>query len=240
MDDYDQRLVDLYDQDNPDGPDHDFYRGLAIEIHAESVLDLGCGTGSLTTTLARPGRTVVGVDPSASMLAYARRRVGAESVSWLLGDSRDIPGGLFDYAVMTGNVAQHIAEPDWTRTLADLRRSLRTGGTLAFESRNPTTRAWEGWASDQRTARATVNGELIEWADIEETTPGTVTLRAHNLFVDSNEVVTQEQALTFRHRDLIVEQLTATGFEVDAVYGDWHRSPFTQDAPVMVFVAQAR
>lgn len=48
MTDYDQRLVDLYDQDNPDGADHDFYRAVADEVSAESILDLGCGTGILT------------------------------------------------------------------------------------------------------------------------------------------------------------------------------------------------
>ena len=156
MNDYDRRRVALYDEDNPDGPDHDFYRVLADKVSAYSIVDLGCGTGILTVTFARQGRTVVGVDPSASMLAYARRRIGTAGVNWIVGDSRSIPAGLFDYAVMTGNVAQHMSDPDWIRTLSDLRKSLRKGGTLSFESRNPAVRAWESWASDERTTRETV------------------------------------------------------------------------------------
>ncbi|MBC7763366.1 MAG: class I SAM-dependent methyltransferase, partial [Candidatus Saccharibacteria bacterium] len=74
MDDYDARLVELYDTDNPGGPDHDFYRQVADEIDARTILDLGCGTGMLTASFARAGRRVVGIDPSPNMLAYATKR----------------------------------------------------------------------------------------------------------------------------------------------------------------------
>lgn len=240
MHDYDPRLVDLYDRDNPDGPDHDFYRALADEIDAASILDLGCGTGILTVTFCQPGRTVVGVDPSANMLGYARRRTGADPVNWVLGESRAIPPGPFDYAVMTGNVAQHIGEPEWVRTLRDLRTALRADGVLAFESRNPTARAWEEWGSDERTVRETMHGELIEWAEVKETASQTITLRAHNLFAETGETVTEEVVLAFRELDTIRDQLGSARFVLEEVYGDWQRRPFTQDAPVMVLVARAR
>src|SRR4051812_35544349 len=43
------------------------------------VLDLGCGAGDLTATVAKliPGGHVVGVDPQPSLLTEARRRAGA-------------------------------------------------------------------------------------------------------------------------------------------------------------------
>lgn len=240
MTDYDPRLVDLYDADNPDGPDHDFYRALAEEVSADSVLDLGCGTGILTVTFAREGRAVVGVDPSASMIAYARRRAGADAVDWVLGGSSGIPPGRFDYAVMSGNVAQHIPDMDWDHTLRELRQALKTGGTLAFESRNPAVRAWENWASDKHTTRETPHGKLIEWADISETAPGTVELVAHTLFAETKETVTETQLLVFRDRRTLEQQLNAAGFVVETVYGDWKRGPFTEYAPIMIFVARAR
>lgn len=162
MADLDRRLVELYDDDNPDGPDHDFWRALADESGAHSIIDLGCGTGILTVTLAGPGRRVVGVDPSATMLDRARGRPGAETVTWVHGDSRQLPETSADLAVMTGNVAQHIDDQDWARTLRDLRGALRHGGTLAFESRNPAAEAWRGWTSTERTTRDTAHGPLEE------------------------------------------------------------------------------
>lgn len=61
------RLVDLYDIENPLGVDTDFYLGLAAELDALSIVDLGCGTGLLTRELAAPGREVFGVDPAGAV-----------------------------------------------------------------------------------------------------------------------------------------------------------------------------
>ena len=239
MTDYDPRLVDLYDDDNPDGPDHEFYRALADRIGALRILDLGCGTGLLTVTFARPNRSVIGVDPSANMLAYAKRRPGGDAVEWVLGDSRSITGQPFDYAVMTGNVAQHISDQDWDRTLRDLRHVLSPGAVLAFECRNPVVRAWEGWTSSGATSRQTVHGKLREWTEVEEVAPGIVKLTAHNLFESTGEEVAEILTLSFRGSQAIISELGLAGFEVEALYGDWQQRPFEAASPVMVFVARA-
>ena len=237
MPDFDARLVELYDVDNPDGPDHDYVRALADEIGAQSVVDVGCGTGLLTVSLARPGRRVVGVDPSTTMLTYAARRSGGGAVSWILGDSRAIVGDLFDLAVMSGNVAQHIPDPAWERTLSDIRSALRDEGALVFESRNPRVRAWTTWAGEP-TTRSTDHGPLGEWMEVDEFQPGRVLLTAYNQFADTGELVIEDVTLEFREREQIERQLAGAGFEVTHVWGDWSRTPFTDDSPLMVFEAR--
>ncbi|HEV8400943.1 MAG TPA: class I SAM-dependent methyltransferase [Gemmatimonadales bacterium] len=42
------------------------------------VLEVGCGTGRILLPIARAGRSIVGLDSSASMLARCRERVAAE------------------------------------------------------------------------------------------------------------------------------------------------------------------
>ncbi|MGL3199803.1 MULTISPECIES: methyltransferase domain-containing protein [Curtobacterium] len=237
MADLDRRLVDLDDLDNPDGPDHDLWRALADERDARRVLDLGRGTGILTVTLAAPGRTVVGVDPSATMLDRARQRPGGDRVTWVLGDSRSIPTDEYDLALMTGNVAQHVGDDDWPRTLRDVRAVLRPGGTLGFESRNPRGRAWTHWTTSGRSVRPTEHGPLEEWSTAEEVAPGLVRLVASNRFTaDGGETLEHTEDLRFRDRDELVRDVRAAGFGAVEVFGDWQRGPFEDDAAVMVFV----
>lgn len=238
MPDYDARLVELYDIDNPAGPDHDYVRTLADEIGAQSIVDVGCGTGLLTVSLARPGRRVLGVDPSTTMLTHAACRSGGSAVTWVLGDSQAIADGPFDLAVMSGNVAQHIPDPAWERTLSDIRDALRDGGALVFESRNPRARAWTAWATAEPTTRSTRHGPLRRWMEVDELQPGRVQLTAYNRFVNTGEVVIEDVTLEFREREQIERQLDTAGFEVTHVWGDWSRTPFTDDSPLMVFEAR--
>lgn len=239
MRDYDARIVDLYDGDNPAGDDHEYYRTLAERMGARSILDIGCGTGILTVTFAALDRTVVGVDPSHNMITYARNRPGADQVTWIEGDTRAVSKGGFDLIVMTGNVAQHIPDPDWERTLTHLRSLANPGATLAFESRNPAVQAWKLWHQPKPTERETVHGPLQEWYEATEQGDGKVRLRAYNLFVNTEDYVIQEDLLTFRSLETISRQLTQSGWEVTATWGDWHQTSFDGHEPIMVFEARA-
>ena len=171
------------------------------------------------------------------MLAYATNRANGRSVRWVLGDSRDIPAVPFDYAVMTGNVAQHILDTDWERTLTDIGGAVRDGGVLAFDSRNPQSRAWEKWANAEPTIRDTDSGPLREWYDVNETDPTRIVLTAHNVIQDSGEHITEQRTLAFRERELIEQQLHNADFVLDGVWKDWNRTPYTDGSPTMIFEA---
>ena len=60
-----------------------------IEKHSgdtrpELILDLGCGTGSMTLELAKRGYDMTGVDYSAEMLDVARERAEAEQYIFII------------------------------------------------------------------------------------------------------------------------------------------------------------
>ncbi|WP_109505729.1 class I SAM-dependent DNA methyltransferase [Nocardioides speluncae] len=144
----DPRLAVLYDVFDGDRSDLDAYVAIAEELAADTVVDVGCGTGSLAVRLAGLGKTVVGVDPAGASLEVARAKPNADGVRWVHGDATDLVAlGLgADLAVMTGNVAQvFVSDEDWTLTLSAVRDCLRPGGWFVFETRRPEARDWEHW-----------------------------------------------------------------------------------------------
>ncbi|HEX6817928.1 MAG TPA: class I SAM-dependent methyltransferase [Ktedonobacterales bacterium] len=236
----DPRLVALYDRDNARGADTDFYLQLAIDLDAHRIVDLGCGTGVLTRELATDGREVIGVDPAHEMLAFARRQPGADRVQWIEGDSSAMGKLDADLAVMTGNVAQiFLEDAEWGKTLHDLHDALRPGGHLAFESRNPEARAWEGWIREATYERIdSPSGPMECWLELISVGNGRVRFAGHNVFNESGEVLIVPSELRFRSQAEITQSLQDAGFAVEHVYGEWQRGPLTSASRPMIFVAR--
>src|ERR1700751_3427675 len=105
--DYQQsQIAEIYDLANPWAQDADFYLSLT-GLRPCSVLDLGCGTGTLCCALAERGHRVTGVDPAAAMLAVARNKLHAERVEWVESSAQRYTAPLrFDLIVMTGHAFQ--------------------------------------------------------------------------------------------------------------------------------------
>lgn len=235
----DPRIAALYDQDNPDGPDHDHWRRVADRVAPETVIDLGCGTGILTVTLAAEDRSVIGIDPDCGMLDVARQRHGTTGVTWVEGDSQAISPASADLVLMTGNVAQHITADDWQRTLRDIARGLRPDGLLSFETRNPAAEAWRSWqAEDEKHTRHTTQGPMTEWMEITDPDEhGTVVMTAHNLFVQTGEQITTTQPLVFRTLPKLTGDLRNAGLTVGAVHGGWQHEELEATSPLFIVEA---
>lgn len=110
----DPRLPAVYDAECRWGPDDDFFLDLVNRGPTRRVIDLGCGTGRLTTAIAAAGHTVVGVDPNRTSLEAARLKPGGDRVTWVNGTSACMAPNSFDVAVMTSHVAQVLEEAGFT------------------------------------------------------------------------------------------------------------------------------
>ena len=237
----DPRLVAVYETVNAyePGSQADFYLGLAAEVGARSVVDLGCGTGLLTRELALQGYEVTGVDPAPAMVEVARSRPGGDRVRWLVGDADLLGDAGADLAIMSGHVAQFfVGDDEWAAALAALRRALRPGGCLSVERRDPCAREWERWTADaRRTYDDPAAGPVEVWAEVSDVRDGVVTYDNHYAFAATGEEVVSPTRLRFRTIDELTASLAQAGFVVEQVYGDWDRRPPGPGTGELVVVA---
>lgn len=239
----DPRLTAVYDTENAGRHDIDHYLALAQRLGSGDVVDVGCGTGVLASGLAARGHRTSGVDPAGAMLDVARNRPGGEQVTWIQGTVADLPSDAFDLAIMTGHVVQvFLTEDDWAAQLAHLTRSLRTGGHLAFESRNPEAQAWRRWTREHSFGTfRTDEGQIFDsWVEVTGVVDGLVHFEGHTVLRPSDEHLVHTSTLRFPTHDELHRSLEASGFRVRDVVGDWDGNPVAADRLELIFLAERR
>lgn len=126
-------------------------QGAAHEVHGmiawlklpagAEVLDLCCGMGRHSLSLAEKGYAVTGMDLSDVLLDEARKEEGADNVRWVQGDMRELPfaDGSFDAVVNLFTSFGYFKEDaEHVRVLREIRRVLRPGGRFIVDFMNPT------------------------------------------------------------------------------------------------------
>ncbi len=99
-----------------------------------SVLEIGCGTGNLTTRVhqAHPGATVVGVDPDPRALARAERKIrGGKGIRFVRGYVQELPFGDDEFdRVLSSMMWHHLDAEVKVAAAQQIHRALRPGGSL--------------------------------------------------------------------------------------------------------------
>lgn len=217
----DPRVARVYDPLDSDRSDLDTYLGLAEELGARRVLDVGSGTGTFACLLAERGYDVVGVEPAGASLDVARGKPGADRVRWIHGDATTLPPEVeADLVTMTANVAQvFTTDDDWEETLRGIHAALRPGGHLAFETRIPERRAWERWNREDSFTAVDIPdvGRVESWEELLDVRGDLVTFGSYTRFVDDGVTIPSVSTLRFRSRAEVTESLIAGGFTVREV-----------------------
>ncbi len=104
------------------------------------LLDLCCGTGTLTCLLARRGYELIGVDASVDMLIQARANAAGLEVPplFLCQEAAELDlYGTVDAAVCSLDGLNYIPPEELDRVFARLRLFVRPGGLFLFDLRTP-------------------------------------------------------------------------------------------------------
>jgi hypothetical protein len=180
---------------------------------------------------------VIGVEPSAAMLAVARSKQFAERVEWVDSLAQTYRSQRrFNLIVMTGDAFQiFLTDAEALAALETMRRHLTDHGRIAFESRNPQM-DWVGkWNAKSRILSG---GQISETLTITGVVEEFISFQT--LYQTPDEILTTCSTLRFPSREQIETLLVCSGLVVRDVFGDWNASPFEPaSSPEMIFIMEA-
>ena len=115
-----------------------------VSLSGCQALDIGCGGGILTESLARAGAQAMGIDTSTEAIRSAKNhaRENGLAISYQVGDASTLIPGLrqgFD-CVTCLELLEHVCDPQ--SIIQNAAELAKPGGSVFFSTINRTFRAW--------------------------------------------------------------------------------------------------
>ena len=213
------------------------------EINGGLLLDLGCGTGTLSFLLEEKGFEIIGVDPSEDMLSVANeKKYESDSSAIFLcqsGESLDLFGTI-DCAVSCLDTINHIDSLEKIReTFQRVSLFMNMGGVFVFDMNTPY-------------KHKKILGNNVFFYDMDE-----VYCIWHNSYDDQNFKTDIELDFFIKNEDnddyqryyenfseysynicTIIEMLNDCGFELVGCYDDYSDEVVTYNTQRVTFVAK--
>ena len=242
-------LAPFYDKFNGDinySEWADFIERIIAESYTEGkpslVLDLACGTGSMTLELARRGYDMTGVDYSAEMLDTARERAEAEGkdILWLCQDMREFElYGTVDVTVSCLDSINHLTSTkDLDKCLDLVHNYLIPNGLFIFDINGRY--KFENVYSDHTYAMEE-DGAVCIWQNYYNEKSGACDFYITLFCEDENgkyerfDEVQREKMYTLR---MIKLALSRNSFEFLGAYSDFEKTPATDNSERIYVVAR--
>lgn len=200
------------------------------------VLDVPCGAGRLSLSLAQRGALVTGVDISAEFLAAARQADSerALEISWRQSDMRDLPWTAgFDAAFCFGNSFGYLDDAGNQGFLESVAGALVPGGRLAIDYGQSPESVLPRWES-------TLEVEMAGFRFLEENRYDFLSGRVESRYVISRGGRSEEKLASQRAYSVseLARNLAAAGLTVRDIFGSVREEPFALGAQSLLIVAE--
>lgn len=247
MEEYDRIDAEFYDYYSTGMPgDVPFYVEEAIKA-GSPVLEIGCGTGRITFPIAQAGVSIIGLDRSPSMLAVARRKLikldpetqARIELNW--GDMRDFSlDQRFNLIMIPFRAFMHLLTvEDQRQALTCIHTHLAEGGKVIFNIFDPRLDIIVGHFGSHGTAlkmddefiHPITQHRVIVW-DTRQYDQEKQILAQYFIFEELDEdgkLVGKHYVplnLRYSYRFEMQHLLELCGYRVEALYGNFDRSPF--------------
>ena len=256
---YDSFIAEYYDESplvKSRDQDAAFYRDAARD-YGDPILELGCGTGRITMALAEAGKRITGLDLSERMLERAVKKRASlivearERVHLVQGDMTHFDlGEKFRLILIPFRPFQHLLDVrQQMDCLGCVRKHLARGGRLIFdvfqtdaERIHDPVHMRESPVTEYRTAdgrQVRISERIAAFHRAEQINDVEMIFSVvHPNGKKERLVFAWPLRYFFRYE---VEHLLARcGFNVTAQYGNFDRTPISDDSPEMIFVAESQ
>jgi SAM-dependent methyltransferase len=229
--------------------DIEFYRTLA-ERSGGPVLECMCGTGRVMIPLADAGFEVTGVDQSSAMLDMLSSKIELiggkveRNIEVIEADIRSFKTpARFRFAFVPFNSFLHLlTRKEQLDALSNISAHMVEDGLLSISVFNPRLDRPENLVRHRGT-KVTSKGEIISKFEAQTFDIGRMNTTVHFFYDISRQDrefrrVTTSMTIKLMTYQEMADLLDASGFALDAVYGDYSFSPYRKNSELMAFVAR--
>ncbi|GMQ79274.1 MAG: class I SAM-dependent methyltransferase [Anaerolineae bacterium] len=218
------------------------------------LLELGSGTGRLVIPLARAGYKVTGIDLSDEMMAIGRRKTAdlreavQNRITFIEGNMISFElAQKFEMAIYGHNTFMHIGRFDIDGALKNIRSHLIGLGFLVIDVDNPIEVAdssLDHLLVLERTFKMPQSGDVVaqyasSWAESDEQ------VRHISWIFDRSPAAggavirhIVETSFYYYYGHQIEIALDAAGFRIRKIFGDYDESPYFDNSPRMIVLAE--
>lgn len=203
------------------------------------VVDVGCGRGRHSITLAERGYTVTGFDLSPKAIDKARRIAeerGLKNVEFLIQDMREPLKFRFDAALNLFTTFGYFLEDDENaRVLNSVNRMLKPEGLFLIDYLN------EVKVRNELTPKAKGHLDGIDYAVEKHIENGSVHKNIRFTGKEIGRPKEYNERVKLYGKQWFKENLGSAGFTVESIWGDYEGNKFDKSSsPRLIIVAKKR
>ncbi|CAM4054864.1 class I SAM-dependent methyltransferase [Saccharibacillus endophyticus] len=222
-------------------------QGAAHEVHemiswlklepGTKVLDLCCGMGRHSLSLAEKGYEVTGMDLSDVLLDEAKKTDGSENVNWVQGDMRELPLADEEFGAVVNlftSFGYFKEDAEHVRVLKEIRRVLRPGGRFIVDFMNPphVKRHLKPYSEREEDGLKIEERRTIEDGFVKKH----ITIIPQN--GDGGEKREYDERVKLYTLERFTDMLAEAGLELEEVRGSYDEKKYEPDSPRMIFVGK--